>query len=192
MSAKNGLEVPACSCGAREGEFHESGCGFEICPFCGSTASAGCECIYDHLGLRRRRFPAENHYLSREAFERGATPEQQLEWEARCASRGRLPYVYAPQMCGRCGALWPDFFMVQDAAWEYYAGPSLRAAIVCEPCFSVLRASVDEHQPRPAWVPTPTQIQAYVQAWRAGDRDGMKRLDPKKFEPGPPRNLRFP
>src|SRR5262245_41571296 len=136
--SKDPSDVPACQCGTSEGEFHEVGCPFEICPFCGDTASGSCECIYDHLGLRQRCFPADNRYLSDEVYAQGVTEAQQTEWDARCAARGRLPYVYAPHMCRRCGSLWPDFFMVQDAAWEYYAGPSLRAHIVCEPCFATL------------------------------------------------------
>lgn len=185
-------EVPTCHrCGAREGEFHEDGCAFEICPFCGDTPTGACECIYDHLGLKRRVFPPDNSYLSDEVYENGVTPEQQAEWDERCASRGRLPYVYAPHMCARCGVLWPELFMVQDAAWEYYAGPCLRDKIVCESCFTTLRLNIDQHQPRPDWVPASSDIERYTEAWRVRDDDEMKRLDPKKFESAP-RNFRYP
>ena len=191
MTSPEVIETPTCQCGASEGEFHELDCPFEVCPFCGDTVSGSCECIYDHLGLRRRSFPADNAYLSDEVCNEGVTPEQQAEWDARCALRGRLPYVYAPQMCGRCGALWPEFFVVQDPAWEYYAGPRLRDRIVCEPCFTALRQNIDKHQPRPDWVPSPDDIASYVEAWRARDQETLKRLDPKKFEPGT-RRLRYP
>jgi hypothetical protein len=87
-------------------------------------------------------------------------------------------------MCGRCGRLWPDLYMVQDAAWEYYAGPRLRDAVVCERCFNEVRRAVDKHQPRPEWVPSEEAIAAYLRAWRTGDRKALRRLDRKKFKPG--------
>jgi hypothetical protein len=94
-------------------------------------------------------------------------------------------------MCGRCGTLWPDFFVVQDAAWEYYAGPLLRSALLCEACFTALRENIDRHQVRPAWVPSSEEIALYVQAWRAKDTETLRKLDPEKFKPGS-RNLRWP
>jgi hypothetical protein len=162
--------VSACACGVEEGQLHELGCRFELCPFCGVSASASCRCIYDHLGLRRRIHPARSSYLSEEVYSEGLSEEQQAEWDRRCAARGRLPYVYAPQTCGRCGTLWPEFFTVQDEAWEYYAGPELRDRIVCEPCFTALRHNIDKHQPRPDWVPSADDIVAYSAAWRTGNR----------------------
>ncbi len=90
----------------------------------------------------------------------------------------------APQLCGRCGRLWPELFVVQDAAWAYYAGPRLRHALLCESCFHELRQAIDRHQPRPDWVPSAADIAAYLQAWRSGDREALRRLDPNKFEPG--------
>src|SRR5689334_14769941 len=133
------FSAPPCECGAEEGQFHEWGCRWELCSFCASMESGGCECRYDHLGLRRRQNPADFEYLSEVAWKSGLTDEQETQWRKRCEDRGRLPYVYAPQMCGRCGTLWPEFFVVQDTAWEYYAGPLLRSSLLCEPCFTALR-----------------------------------------------------
>jgi hypothetical protein len=131
-------------------------------------------------------------YLSEAVYRNGVTREQETLWRARCEERGRLPYVYGPQMCGRCGSLWPELFVVPDAAWEWYAGPSLRSAMLCEPCFTSLRENIDRHQARPSWVPSPEEIALYVQAWRTKDKETLRRLDPGKFAPGGPRNLRFP
>jgi hypothetical protein len=181
-----------CECGAEEGQLHEWGCRFELCSFCGAVEAGGCECKYDHLGLRRRENPAEFSYLSEHVYKNGLTDEQEAVWRRRREERGRLPHVYAPQMCGRCGVLWPDMFVVQDAAWEYYAGPALRGALLCEPCFTALRENIDRHQTRPAWVPSPEEIALYVRAWRERDSETMRRLDPEKFKPGGARNLRFP
>lgn len=185
-------EVLPCECGALEGQLHEEGCRWELCPFCGATEAGGCECIYDHLGLRRRVHSPEHEYLADEVYSNGPSASQEAAWRARCAERGRLPYVYAPQSCARCGGLWPDLFVVQDRAWEYYAGPALRTSIICEACFRTLRTNIDAHQARPPWVPPPDEIDAYIVAWRTGDRDTLKKLDPEKFAPGPSRSIRFP
>jgi hypothetical protein len=185
-------EILPCECGAEEGQLHEWGCRFELCCFCANTESGSCACKYDQLGLRRRENPADFEYLSESVWTDGLTDEQDELWRKRCEERGRLPYVYAPQMCGRCGVLWPDMFIVQDAAWEYYAGPALRSALLCELCFTQLRENLDRHQVRPLWVPSPKDIARYVRAWRARDTETMKRLDPEKFRPGVHRNIRFP
>ena len=173
-----------CECGSSEGQFHRFGCRFEQCPFCEATVGEGCGCEYDLLGLRSSANSPEEAELSREVYQGGLSPEQEAAWLKILEARGRIPFVDAPQMCGRCGELWPDFFMVQDAAWEYYAGPRLRDAVLCEQCFEEVRRAVDKHQPRPKWVPTPETISAYRQAWRADDRKALRRLDPKKFTPG--------
>ena len=184
--------IPACECGAEEGAFHEVGCRWELCPFCGGTNAGGCECIYDHLGFRRRENPPECGYLPQSIYENGIDQEAWAEWYSRCATRGRLPYVYVPQTCARCGCLWPSMFIVQDAAWEYYAGPLLRSAMLCESCFTTLRANIDAHQPRPAWVPPSDEIEAYNSAWKERDQEQLRRLDPGKFGPGSPRKFRYP
>ncbi len=172
-----------CECGSAEGQLHRFGCRFEQCPFCEGMFGVDCECRYDFLGLRSSANSPEQAELSREVYEGGLSTEQEAAWLEILERRGRLPFVDAPQMCGRCGQLWPELFVVQDAVWEYYAGPRLRDAIVCERCFDQLRRAVDKHQPRPEWVPSEKDIAAYFQAWRSGDRAALRRLDPKKFQP---------
>lgn len=99
-----GVVVPPCECGATEGAFHDPGCRWELCPFCGANGAEGCECVYDHLGLRCRNNPPECDYLPKAIYEGGLGDDLREEWHARCASRGRLPYVYAPEHCARCGS----------------------------------------------------------------------------------------
>lgn len=168
-----------CECGAKEGQFHVFGCRRERCPFC--EAENGCDCCYDRLGLKSSAHPFDLGGLSQEVYDNGLSDEQRAAWRAAMETRGRVPFVDAPLMCGRCGKLWPDFFMVQDAAWEYYTGPELRDAVVCERCFDQLRRAINKHQPRPDWVPTEAAMAEYRKAWRAGDRKTLRRLDPKKF-----------
>jgi hypothetical protein len=180
-----------CECGVEEGQLHVFGCHFELCPFCEGMFGSECECAYDFLGLRSRSNPPEQVWLSKPVYEGGLTPEQEQRWLEILSARGRLPFVSAPLMCGRCGRLWPGMFVVQDAAWEYYAGPTLRKAMLCEPCFHDLRQKIDKHQPRPAWVPCEEGIRRFIEAWKAGDRDTLRRLEPKKFAAHEPRARRL-
>lgn len=183
---------PECECGAREGEYHKDHCPWEICPFCGVTQGEGCDCIYNHLGLRRRDHDPETSYLAEQTYSGGVSDEQQKEWNVRCADRGRIPFIYAPIVCARCGKLWPDFFSVQDSAWEYYAGPTHRDSVLCERCFFTIKTRTDAYRLRPDWVPNDEAIEAYLKAGREGDHERLRELDPGKFEPYNDRNYDYP
>jgi hypothetical protein len=175
-----------CECGAKEGQLHKFGCRFERCPFCEEIAGSGCNCAYELLGLRRRDNPPEFDWLPERVYKRGLTPAQQRRWLKILTTKGRLPFVSAPQLCGRCGELWPVMFIVQDSVWEYYTGPELRSAVLCEPCFHRLRKRIDRHQPRPGWLAGENDVLRFIEAWRLGDRDTLRELEPQKFEPGYP------
>jgi len=55
--------------------------------------------------------------------------------DAQLKGMRRLPYIAWPWVCGRCGVLWPDDFMVPDAEWEYYIEPRERSQKLCRPCW---------------------------------------------------------
>ena len=165
----------------REGRFHSPGCQFELCPFCEGNLLVDCECKYDFLGLRRAEHLAKYDHLLEEVYMNGLSDEQENIWERILTARGRIPFVYHPQHCGQCGKLWPKLFVVQDVVWDYYTGPELRDAMLCEACFQTLRQNVDKHQPRPAWLPSVEEIDQYIQA---SDRETLIRLNPAEFEPG--------
>ena len=42
------------------------------------------------------------------------------------------------------------------------------------------------------WLPPAQDIVAYAEAFRAGDRETMQRLDPGSFEPHADRDYKFP
>lgn len=179
------VDVPTCECGVEDGQLHEFGCRFEDCPFCEERLSM-CDCMYEFLGLRTRSNPPENNWLDETTYKYGVTPEHEDRWLSILTTKGRMPFTDAPQICGRCGDLWPALFMVPDAVWEYYAGPMLRNAIVCETCFHVLRHRIDAHQPRPEWLMSEEDILRYIAAFHAGDKQTLVELDPKRFEPHRP------
>jgi hypothetical protein len=175
---------PTCECGASEGQLHKFHCRWEYCPFCESQFVDDCECAYEHLGLKRRDHPPGNSFLSDEVYNEGLSPELEARWQELCTARGRIPFLYQPLLCARCGCIDPTFFMVQDAAWEYYAGPTFRGDILCEPCFRAIKDSIDATRERPTWVPGDTEIFEHIAAFHRGDREALRRLQPEKFTRG--------
>jgi hypothetical protein len=60
-----------------------------------------------------------------------------------CNARGLkpIPYIVWPNICSRCGKLWPDILeaMLLDKEWLGLVGPAERHAILCKPCLNVIR-----------------------------------------------------
>ena len=174
--------MPECECGAVEGQLHEFGCRWEYCPFCEGQFVGDCDCAYDLLGLSSRTNPPEFAYLPQEVYEKGLTQEQEARWFELCAAKGRIPFISSPLLCARCGGLWPEFFVVQDRVWNYYTDPGLREQILCEACFKSIREAIDAHNTRPSWLPTDAEIEEYIRAWRDGDKEKLRQLEPEKFD----------
>lgn len=55
----------------------------------------------------------------------------------------RVPYICYPNICARCGKLWPDIFMVPDKIWEKYIQISERDKIICWDCFQKIKRLID-------------------------------------------------
>lgn len=101
-------------CGAKEGQLHHLGCDMERCPKCGhQLISCGCFFLDDPKDLDR---------LFR---------------------MKRVRYIQWPNICVRCGALWPDLFMVPDREWEKYIEMSYRDSVVCMDCLTFIKDSID-------------------------------------------------
>lgn len=105
-------------CGVREGEIYEFGCDMELCPFCGYQL-IGCACR--NLGLVKT----------------------QREWRRLLNEKGRVPYIVYPNMCARCGALWPEMFSVPDEEWKRYVEIGERDKMLCKSCYSQIRTLID-------------------------------------------------
>jgi hypothetical protein len=106
-------------CGVDEGEYHLPGCDEEICPWCGKQYIT-CECAG--------------------GTEESTTDEERQEALER---KGRWPFVAFPNVCGRCGELSPELFMVPDEEWEHYIPPAQRDGLLCQACYDRVRALVD-------------------------------------------------
>jgi hypothetical protein len=56
----------------------------------------------------------------------------------------RIPYISYPNMCAKCGALWPEMFSVPTAEWEHFVEPAMRNTMLCLPCYTKIRSWIDE------------------------------------------------
>jgi hypothetical protein len=141
-----------CSCGCLEGELHEYGCDLARCPFCGGQEN-GCDCRYKKLGVKVDR-SALFSGLPEEVYRNGLNEQQRARWHELLEEKGRVPFIRYPSVCARCGALWPEMFMVPAWEWERYVEPAMQDAVLCRACFDTIKALVDEH----AGLPEPVMV----------------------------------
>jgi hypothetical protein len=121
-------------CGVSEGELHELGCDMERCPFCGHQLIS-CDCCCNLLKV--------DHEL---------TEEQEEQWKRLLIDKGRVRFVVYPNMCARCGVLWPEMFEVPDEEWNQYVEIQQRHKMLCKPCYDQIRT----------WIITPPDYASYL------------------------------
>lgn len=124
-------------CACEEGQLHEYGCDMERCPFCGNQLIT-CDCCYRSLGFE----PDPDHPtygLPGDIYENGLTDELLEKWIEILIVKGRIPYISYPNLCARCGMLWPDMFSVPDEEWERYVEPRQRGKVLCWDCYCEIK-----------------------------------------------------
>ena len=136
-TTRNLLRRAVCGyCGVKEGQLHLPGCDDERCPFCGHQLNS-CDCdAYEKLGIE---------------WPHGLTDEQSRElsrelsrlWDKLLRAKGRIPFILYPNLCAKCGVLWPEMFMVPDEAWQHYVEPRMRAEMLCKACYAQIKEWID-------------------------------------------------
>ncbi len=121
-------------CGTKEGQLHILGCDMERCPFCGNQLIS-CQCGYKKLGI--------DVSPGSWAYSHGLTEAQQEDWEKLLSDKGRIPFILYPNLCAKCGTLWPEMFVVLDAEWKHYIEPQMRREMLCEACYIQIKAWID-------------------------------------------------
>ena len=57
-----------------------------------------------------------------------------------------VPFIEYPNICAKCGALWPDMFKVADDEWRRYIQISERGQMICRECFDQIKIWIDREQ----------------------------------------------
>ena len=139
-------------CDAKEGEFHQFGCDMERCPFCGGQL-VSCGCMYIKLGYdyqpktyNHDTGQMEGHPtngLPKDVYQKGVSDEEWQRYQEMVETEGRAPYIVWPNLCARCGELWPDIFMVPDKVWDRYVLLAEREKMLCLKCLREIVTLVD-------------------------------------------------
>ena len=58
--------------------------------------------------------------------------------------KDRIPWIQYPNICQKCGKLWPDLFMVPDEEWEHYIESGMRDNVICRECYDFIKKVIDE------------------------------------------------
>jgi len=74
----------------------------------------------------------------------GLPEDKRAEWERILEAKGRIPWICYPNICRRCGALWPHMFQVSSEEWNRYVEPTMRDCMLCEECYTWIKEQIDE------------------------------------------------
>lgn len=127
-------------CRVEEGQLHDFGCDMERCPLCGGQLIS-CPCMYKFLGYKYD-WNAQYHGLPEEVYNNGVSKDQEKAWMGFLEGI-RVPWVMYPNVCAKCGELWPDMFMVPDEEWKRYIQKSEQNKMLCRKCYDFIKGSID-------------------------------------------------
>jgi hypothetical protein len=65
------------------------------------------------------------------------------------AETARVPFIEWPQVCARCGEVWPDFFRVPNEEWCHYVQLDRQREVVCLPCYETIQHWIDTGPAQP-------------------------------------------
>jgi hypothetical protein len=106
---------------------HAKKCHVDNCPQCTAIRASG-----------------KTHGLPVRVYFDCLPEDKQAEWERILEAKGRIPWICYPNLCCRCGVLWPTMFRVNDEEWEHYVEPAMRGCMLCEECYTWIKQQIDE------------------------------------------------
>lgn len=132
-------------CGVEEGQLHQHGCDMEICPFCGNQLIS-CHCSYTTLGYNYDWNKEPYCGLPKDIYENGLPDNLEKIWEKILNKKGRVPYIYYPIVCVKCGLPNPDLFHVPTREWNHYIEPGTRDKVICRECYDYIKKVIDQNK----------------------------------------------
>jgi len=127
-------------CKVKEGELHVPGCDMERCPFCGGQLIS-CACRYKLLGYAYD-WDAEYCGLPKEIYKNGLPEEKEKIWLDSLKGI-RVPWIQYPNICIKCGELWPEMFSVPDQEWRHYIQKNEQKEVLCRDCYKFIKEVID-------------------------------------------------
>jgi len=61
-----------------------------------------------------------------------------------CNAKTKVPFIEYPNMCSRCGKIWPELFKVDDVEWNKYIELEHRGDVICFDCFQKIKRLIDK------------------------------------------------
>ena len=77
--------------------------------------------------------------LTKEVYYNGLNDEQAEQWDMILKKKGLIPWVEIPNLCARCGDVFPEMFLVSDYKWRKYVIPELQDKMLCRGCYNGLK-----------------------------------------------------
>ena len=68
---------------------------------------------------------------------------QREECGCKTIIKHRIPYIFFPRICARCGKMNPRIFIVSDEEWVKYVPPSVRKQHLCHKCYNEIKKVID-------------------------------------------------
>jgi ferredoxin len=82
--------------------------------------------------------------LPEEIYNKGLPEEQEKAWMG-LLKEVRVPWIDYPNICIKCGKLWPDLFSVPDDEWKRYIQKSEQNTVICRECYDFIKESIDSN-----------------------------------------------
>ncbi len=122
-------------CGVVEGALHKEKCDMEVCPFCGLQLLT-CGCKFTKLGYDFDNLPEDISKI-------GLNEVDREKWKNILEQKGRIPYIFYPNICSKCGVLWPIYINIPPKDLMKYTFFDGKRNLFCRNCYNEIKSLID-------------------------------------------------